>query len=122
MSAEFGLPKLLLVRKNKEFGLVCQTGKKIVGQRVVIYYLENKLGWTRLGISVSKRIGKATVRNRVKRLMREAFRLNRYRYRPGYDMVWVARSRAVGTSLEDLSQEVNKLLGKVGLYKGNRDF
>ncbi len=58
---------------------------------IVVYGVPNDLGYMRLGLSVSRRAGNAVKRNRVKRLLREAFRLQRHDWPSGYDLVVVVR-------------------------------
>lgn len=57
---------------------------------------------TRLGVTVTRKVGRAHQRNRIKRLVREVFRQERSHLPPGYDMVWVAKRNAVSFSLEEL--------------------
>jgi ribonuclease P protein component len=64
---------------------------KISRGPLAAYSLPNDLGHPRLGISISRRVGTAPVRNRIKRLLREAFRLHRYDLPRGYDLVIVVR-------------------------------
>lgn len=64
---------------------------------LVIYISRNELSFSRIGLAVAKRVGTAPVRNRWKRWMREAFRLNRHRLPRGFDMVIRPRKDAVGS-------------------------
>ncbi len=64
---------------------------------------------TRLGVTVTRKVGLAHERNRIKRLVREVFRLERSRLPPGYDMVWVAKRNALSFELEDLRSDFVQL-------------
>jgi ribonuclease P protein component len=64
----------------------------------------------RVGFSVSKKVGKATVRNRVKRRMREAVRSRLSAVRPGHDLLFVARPAAAGATFLQLGESVEYLL------------
>ncbi len=70
---------------------------------------------SRFGFSVSKRIGKAAVRNRVKRRMREAVRLQQDLIAPGWDVVWIARHPVSRATYADIERDVARLMGVAGL-------
>jgi ribonuclease P protein component len=64
---------------------------------------------TRLGVTVTRKVGRAHQRNRIKRLVREVFRQERSRLPTGYDMVWVAKRNALGATLEELRNDFTQL-------------
>lgn len=68
-----------------------------------------------MGITVSKKIGKAVTRNRVRRLIRESYRLQEEKIASGYDLIFVARTKSVGTSLANIQKDMQFLLKKSGL-------
>ena len=70
---------------------------------LALYARKNRGAQNRVGITVSKKLGGAVVRNRVRRRLREIYRLNEERFLPGYDIVVVARSRAVDATFQELS-------------------
>ena len=76
-----GLPRSRRLHLKNDFKNVIQTGRKIQGFGLVLWWKPAPLGKEdrRLGLVVSRKLGNAVVRNRVKRLLREAFRLNRER-------------------------------------------
>ena len=82
---------------------------------MVLYARPNKTGKNRVGITVSKKLGKAVVRNRVRRRLREVYRLHEERFTPGWDIVVVARSRCVEASFERLTGAYLSLAEKAGL-------
>lgn len=73
---------------------------------LVLYARKNRTAINRVGVTVSKKLGKAVVRNRVRRRIREAYRLNEELFLPGYDIVIVARSRAVEVSFQKLTESL----------------
>ena len=82
---------------------------------LVLYARKNRLGENRVGITTGKKLGHAVVRNRVRRRLREVYRLNEYRFSPGWDIVVVARSKAVSCDFRELTQAYLSLAGKAGL-------
>ena len=82
---------------------------------MVLYAKKNRLGQNRVGITVSKKLGGAVVRNKVRRRLREVYRLNEYRFFPGYDIVVVARSRAVDATFQDLCAAYLSAAEKAGI-------
>ncbi|MCD7858718.1 MAG: ribonuclease P protein component [Firmicutes bacterium] len=82
---------------------------------LVLYARKNRLGINRVGLTTGKKLGHAVVRNRVRRRLREIYRLHEADFRPGYDIVVVARSRAVGASFEQLTHAYLSLAARAGL-------
>lgn len=76
---------------------------------------ENGLPGTRVGFSVSRRIGGAVTRNRVKRRMREAVRRHLERLQPGWDIVFIARKGIVETDFRAVEQSISRLLQRAGM-------
>lgn len=81
------------VKLNREFVYAYKKGKKVVSDCIVFHYYRNRTDKNKLGITVSKSIGKANVRNRAKRLIREAFRSCAPQTKTGYNIIISARSK-----------------------------
>ena len=101
------------LNKPEQYALVYDKGRAWVDNLVVMKALPNQLTVSRYGLSVSRRLGKAVVRNRVKRRLREILRL--LKIEPGWDIVFIARSDAAGASFESLGKSVKKLLSRAKL-------
>ena len=84
---------------------------------LVLYARPNRTGGNRVGLTVSKKLGCAVVRNRVRRRLREVYRLNEDRFLPGWDIVVVARSRCISTDFEKLTQAYLSLAEKAGILR-----
>ena len=103
------------LKKNYEFRRLYTRGKSAEGSRLVLYVRQNRTEGNRLGITVGKKLGKAVVRNRIRRRIREIYRLNEARLARGRDLVVVARSRSVDAKFRELEEEFLRLAGKLGL-------
>lgn len=109
---DFSFSKKYRLRRQKEFEAVYKKGTKKVGRFVIIYHLENELGYPRVGISVSKKVGKSAVRNRWKRLIREAFRLNRHLL-PSWDIVIVVKRGYKKPKYKEVEEDIlNTIVGE----------
>ena len=84
---------------------------------LVLYARKNRTPENRVGITVSKKLGKAHVRNRTRRRLREVYRLNEDRFRPGWDIVVVARSKAVDAEFSQLTKSYLTLAKKAGVLR-----
>jgi len=86
-----GHPRDRRLRRRSEFSRTYEQGRKIVSRAFVLFARQNEAGITRLGVTATRKIGNAVVRNRARRLVREAFRQCRRDLPPGYDLVVVVR-------------------------------
>lgn len=105
------------VKENYEFRRIYRKGKSAVSPQLVIYCQRNRRGHSRLGVSVSTKLGCAVVRNRVRRRIREIYRLNKAKMLPGYDLIVVARVRAVETDYQKLDRTYLRLLEQLDLLR-----
>lgn len=105
------------IKENRDFRFAYKRGKKIVTPYIVMHYYKNRTDTTKIGITVSTAIGKAHVRNRVKRLVREAYRMYSESVLNGYNIVWVSRSKTAFSSFEDVRKSVYSCLLESGLLK-----
>jgi ribonuclease P protein component len=103
------------ITKPGEYALVYEKGKSWVCELLVMRALPNELPLSRYGISVSKRIGKAVVRNRVKRRLREILRI--VPLKPGWDIVFIARPAAASADYAGLKRATEGLLTRAHLVE-----
>jgi len=113
------------IRKTKAFKAVYNNSSQSVNAYFAMYVMANNTMDNRLGVSVSKKVGKAVVRNRVKRLVKESCRLRASMIKNGYDIVVVARP-AVGAlpregSFRKVDKALETLLGRLRLLKAGAD-
>ena len=103
------------IKLNKDFRRLYRSGKSEAGGFVVVYMKKNNRDFNRVGFTVSKQLGKAVVRNRTKRLMRESLRLMEDRLAVGYDMIIVARNRAADKTYEQISKDMRYVMRSLGI-------
>lgn len=101
------------LKKNEEFKKVYAKGTSVVTPFLVMYYLKNGMPINRLGISVSKKVGNSVIRNRAKRLIKEAFRLSDIPLKNGYDLVIIARVRMNQADYKTVYRYVLQVLRKI---------
>ena len=103
------------LKQNSDFRRVYARGKSAVSPCAVVYCRKNRLGRNRTGYTLSKKLGSAVVRNRVRRRLREIVQLNSAQLHQGYDLVIVARQRAVDVSYQRLEADVLKCFEQLHL-------
>ena len=91
--------------------------KGVADGLLVLYTRPNRTERNRVGITVSKKLGKAHVRNLLRRRLREVYRINEQMLRPGFDIVVVARSRAVDCEFAKLQKSYLALAKKAGILR-----
>jgi len=103
--------------KSEQYTSVYKEGRSWVSGLMVVKALPNGLGISRYGFSVSKRVGKAVTRNRVKRLFREVLRLTPLE--SGWDIIFIARPAVANIEYNELKESVEGLLSRAQLLAGN---
>jgi len=103
--------------RKKEFNEVYNKGNSVVDRLLVLYCLPNSKPFSRFGFSVGKKVGKAVIRNRLKRIMREICRTNIRMIKEGYDCVIIVRPRSAGEKYSSLEKSFLKLAGKAKIIK-----
>jgi len=109
---KFSFPKNSQLRKGWEFDGVYDQGKRLHGRGFTIICRPNDLGYSRIGISVNRKIRGAVRRNRIKRIIRESFRLERQLYPSGADVVFAVRPDFAFTSPHSITEAVAPLTRK----------
>jgi ribonuclease P protein component len=111
--SEFGFRKPERLRKRREFLVASgEARSRIKTKNFLVLIRPNERSQTRLGITVTKKIGKAVKRNRIKRLVREYFRLNKHQLRQGCDILVIARPGAAKLSQSRANDELGVLAGR----------
>ena len=105
------------LKKNSDFRRLYARGKSAANAYVVLYCRRNRTGENRMGYTVSTKLGHAVVRNRVRRRLREIYRLNSPRLKSGWDIVVVARTRCVGADYHKMEAAFLRACGDLGLVR-----
>lgn len=111
------LPREARLTRPADFSHVRAQGRSWANRSLVLLAAPNGLPLSRFGISVSRRVGGAVVRNRVKRLIRESLRRQRDLITPGWDVVLIARQGVVGQEMAAVEEATSELLGRARLYR-----
>jgi ribonuclease P protein component len=106
------------LKDNRIFQKLYNRGKRSVSPYFALYYRKNGKKQTRIGITASTKLGKAVVRNRVRRRIREIIRLAEAGISPGHDIVIVARIRAISGGFQEQKEDLQHLLCACGLLSG----
>lgn len=101
------------LRKRRDFELVFRHGVIAGSKYLVLYAKPNELSFNRLGLSVSKKIGKAVTRNRIKRLLKEAMRRALEDVSQDYDFVIVAKKPSLEVELDDFIRHIKRFLTRL---------
>ncbi|HHI96291.1 MAG TPA: ribonuclease P protein component [Thermodesulfatator atlanticus] len=97
------------LRRRKEFDRVYQQGKRLYLPYLKILLVPNELGYTRLGLSVSRKFGKAVKRNRAKRILREVFRRNKDIFPKGHDVVLTPKPELLSKTQPEIVADLKKI-------------
>jgi ribonuclease P protein component len=114
----YGLPRSARVLLRKDFSRIYSRGLRAGGEHIIVVALRRRDHGHRVGLSVSKIHGCAVVRNKVKRILREAFRLERPTLPGKYDIVLIPRQRPGKYDLQVVRAELRRLVQRVHSGKG----
>ncbi|HEY3056816.1 MAG TPA: ribonuclease P protein component [Thermoanaerobaculia bacterium] len=107
------LPKEKRLAKRREFLHVYETGRKLFSRYSVLFFTANDLPYSRIGITATRKIGKANVRNRLKRWTREIYRRDRALDGRALDVVVNVKQNAIDATFADYSQDLGRALERI---------
>lgn len=111
------MDKIITLKRNNDFRRLYSKGHSFSSAVLVTYVMKSRLPQVRIGITTSKKIGKAVLRNRSRRIIREAFRALSGEIKPGYDIVFVARGKTPFVKSTDILCAMKKELKQAGVLK-----
>jgi ribonuclease P protein component len=114
---KYRLRKSEHLRKSPDFKKVYANGRSCSDHFLVLFVLPNGLGTNRIGLSVSSKVGGAVTRNRIKRLFREVYRLNKDRLTPGLDLVFLARKDAAKLDFRRMEKSILMLYKRARIFQ-----
>ena len=103
------------LKKNYEFKRLYNRGKSSASQYVAVYFKPSGTEFNRLGITVSGKIGGAVARNRIRRRLKEIYRLNEKNLKPGFDIVIAARRKCISANYNEIEASVMAVFRKLNL-------
>jgi len=109
------------LKQNHEFRRLYSKGKSAVSPYFAIYCRKTSRPYSRLGITTGVKLGKAVKRNFVRRRIRELYRTNEEKFLPGYDIVVVARTRAIFGRYADLERSFLQLMRRLAIIPSRED-
>ena len=111
------MKRTMTVKENYEFRRIYAKGRSGVSPYLVVYVRPNRRRRNRLGVTVSTKLGHAVVRNRVRRQLREMYRLHLPEMKKGYDVILVGRVKAVHTPYARMDRQYVRALEALGLLE-----
>ncbi len=109
--------KTVPLKKNADFKKIYAKGSSAASKYVIFFWLKNRHDINRVGFIASKKVGKSVVRNRARRLMKEAFRAYEEHIESGYDFILIARQTIKDATYHDVKKSIAYLLKKSKLIK-----
>lgn len=107
--------------KNRHFQYVYKRGRAGHSRFLTLVYVRTKTRPFKVGFSVSKKIGKSVVRNKVKRRLRASFNLLQQKFSLNFNYIFIAKKGIEGIGFNEIKNEMEKLLKKAGLFNENSD-
>ena len=105
------MSNFITLKNSREFGSVYNTKNSVANKYLIMYLRDNCLGYNRIGISVSKKVGNSVIRHHLTRLIREGYRLQEDMFNSGLDIVVIARGTARDASFHQISSALKHLGG-----------
>lgn len=106
------LAKNYRMKKNSQFNYIFRKGNSLKVNKLLMFYSKSKSNKPKIGIVVSKKIGKSVTRNHIKRLLREAIRLNLSYFNKSFSYIFVARSGIEKLTFPEITTNILNLLDK----------
>lgn len=101
---------MITVKSYFDFKKAYDKGKSYGNRNLVLYVRKNKLDYSRLGITISKKTGKAVIRNKIKRQMKEIYRKYSPNIKEGYDLIFIIRRNVPDISFKELESAFKHIL------------
>ena len=110
MMGQYSFTKAERILKNTDFISVRKQGKRVAGKNFIVFLKANNLGIKRLGLAVSSKVGGAVKRNRIKRLLRELFRLHKEIFPPSTDIFLSVKQGYNLSDYKEVEAEIKSII------------
>lgn len=111
------MQRVFRLKRRNDFRKVFRAGRSVANRQFVLYTFKRTDGEvSRVGISISRKVGKAVVRNRVKRLVKEIVRKWMDQIEPNLDLVFIARNPVVGLSYEEMESSLRHVMKRANVF------
>lgn len=109
--------KVYSLKKNIEFKKVYSQGKNYWNRNLILYVKKNNYNYNRVGFTITKKIGNSVVRNKIRRRLKEVYRLNMQNMNLGYDLIFIPKKNTVDISYQELESAMLHILKISGIKK-----
>lgn len=116
------LKRINRLKKRYQFNYVYKSGEHFSGEHMILYVASSKTKNIKVGLAVTKKVGHAVVRNKVRRRLREIIQKQLPNLKQNYNIIVVARENITSANFDELSLELNKLIKKANLIKNEEIF
>ena len=117
-----GLPRSRILKKKKDFQAVYSRGKSYANRFLVLYVFRSNGFQGKVGFAAGKKLGNAVKRNRIKRLLRESYRMHQSEIEEGVSLLLVGRKAALAVKCQELEKAFLALGRKAGIMAGRKSF
>ena len=117
-----GLPRSRILKKKKDFQAVYSRGKSYANRFLVLYVFRSNGFQGKVGFAAGKKLGNAVKRNRIKRLLRESYRMHQSEIEEGVSLLLVGRKAALAGKCQELEKAFLALGRKAGIMAGRKSF
>lgn len=111
------MKKVYNLKTNQEFKKVYREGKNYWNRNLILYIRDNSLNYNRVGYSITKKVGNSVVRNKIRRRLKEIYRLNINEFKSGYDMVIIPKNNTRDISYKELESAMLHILSLAKIKK-----
>ena len=112
----FSFTKADRILKRSEFIALSKLGRRVQNNDFIAYFLPAQHNHSRLGVTVTKKVGQAVERNRIKRLVREYFRLNRHCLSGKWDINIIAKRQSAGITSEKVFRSLENIFDRISRH------
>ena len=104
-----------VLRYRRVFDRIYRKGKSVGGRYVIVFFKENNLDYARTAFLASKKVGNSVMRNRARRLMKEAVRVSSFELPKGYDFIFIARNTIMDAKCRQVQKSIESALKRIGV-------